>query len=206
MNSQQLYFQTIYPFRGDASANQLNFSKGAILKVQPQHAATGTEGWTWGCLMDPTSDEETLGWFPTGYAVLTTPPSAKPSLPWIQRREQADDRDDGDFSGRILGGESPALDYSSTNTAFDSGSNPFTKDSSKASLDRLRGDDRITIVATNKNKGDHKLGKALHKGWQKVGGAGKKVGAAGAKLLHRQRPSNEHDLVPSISITPSTAQ
>eukprot|EP00977_Amphora_coffeiformis_P020798 scaffold8526_cov153-Amphora_coffeaeformis.AAC.3 len=203
-SQQQLYFQSIYPFGGDASAHQLSFPKGAILRVQPQHATAGTGGWTWGCITDPQSGEETLGWFPTGYAVLTTPPPKKPVLPWVQQ-QQVDDRDDGDFTGGILGGESPALDYSSA-PAFDSGSNPFTKEST-GPLDHLRGDDRITIVATtSNNKGEHKLGKVLHKGWQKVGGAGKKVGAASAKLLHRRRPANEDHLVPSISVNPSSAQ
>lgn len=161
----QLYFRSIHPFSGDTSAHQLSFAEGAILRVNPRHATAGTGGWTWGCLMDG-SGQEILGWFPTGYVVLTTPPSAEPKLPWIQQQEQVDDRDDGyNFTGRVLGGKSPALDYSKANPAFDSGANPFTKDTTTGPLDHLRGDDRITIVAS-RSKGNHKF---LVRSYKKVG-------------------------------------
>ena len=191
-----ILFQAIYPFSGDISAHQLTFAKGAILRVQPQHATAAKNGWTWGSITEQ-DGRESAGWFPTGYAILTSAPTVEPpSLPWISS-ENENRNTDGDFSGSVLGGHSPALDYLSVNPAFHptDASNPFTNDHTSP-LDHLNGDDRITIVATPRN---HKMGERLQKQW-------KHVGSMGNKLLPRRRVAAEDSTVPSVSITPASGK
>lgn len=205
-----LYFQALYPFQGDASARQLTFAAGAVLRVQAAHAAAATQGWTWGSLVKSNSEITASGWFPTGYAVLTAAPTAsssssKPTLPWIkeeqqQQQQQRDDQaqdDNGDFGGTMLGGHSPALDYSTANTELHRhNDNPFaTVSHQHDALSKMRGDEHITITMDSKKP--RKFGQRLQKGWQKA--------ASSSKLLTRQRRvAADNSMVPSIAITPAT--
>ena len=196
--SQILYFQAIHPFQGDKSTNQLSFPAGATLRVnaQPDVIAT-SEGWTWGSTPNE-HGQEVYGWFPTNYAVLTAAPSSRPSLPWIKETQNRDDENEGDFTGHILGGTSPALDYSSSNPTFRNthDSNPFAQQQEEQDgpFAGMNDHERITIVDTPKKR--PLMGKRLQKGWQKVE-------SAGSKWIPRRRARAEDPLVPSISITPS---
>ena len=197
-----LYFQALYPYQGDASARQLTFGAGAVLRVQAAHAAAASQGWTWGSLVNTNNGQEEMasGWFPTGYTVLTAAPTSKPTLPWIKEQQQRDENhvqqeqqeDNGDFGGTMLGGHSPALDYSTANTELhrNSSDNPFANHA----LANMRDDERITITVEKKPR---KFGQRLQKGWQKA--------ASNGKLLSRQRRvAAEDSMVPSIAITPAT--
>lgn len=199
-----LYFQALYPFQGDASARQLTFAAGAVLRVQAAHAAAASQGWTWGGLVNTTSnghEEMASGWFPTGYTVLTAAPTSKPTLPWIKEQQERDDNqvqneqqeENGDFDGTMLGGHSPALDYSTANTELhrNSSDNPFA---ANHALANMRDDERITITVEKKPR---KFGQRLQKGWQNA--------ASNSKLLSRQRRvAADNSMVPSIAITPAT--
>ena len=197
-SSSALYFQAIYPFNGDAAAGQLSFAQGALLRVQSNHAAAATQGWTWGSLID---QENVFGWFPTGYAVLTSPPAStsRPTLPWIKQepvQQRDDDQESVDFTESMLGGQSPALDYSSANTDLHGrhSKNPFEGHV----LDKMHDNERITIVVNNDT--NRKFGKRLQKSWQKAGAASTKL------LSSRRRVVPQDPMVPSISVTPSTQQ
>ena len=212
-SSALLYFQAIYPFQGNRDARQLTFARGAVLCVQAKHAAAAANGWTWGSLVERDSARVTLkvvseGWFPTGYVVLFTDPAAswpssssssRPTLPWIkqeqQQRDEFNEQEDNGFAGNVLGGQSPALDYSVANTDLHGqNSNPFLW---HESTDLHRDDDRVTIIASDNHDKKLQFGKRLQQGWQKAG-------AVSTKLLSSRRRQAENSMVPSVSVTPST--
>ena len=202
MPSPYIYFQALYAFQGDANAHQLTLEQGTLIRVDALHAQarSSQDGWTWGSIH---GYGQPSGWFPTGYVVLTSPPkTSKPTLPWIKDNAEQHARDDTNantgFEGSVLGGVSPALDYSRSTTKvldnYDS-SNPFTavQDSGTG----LRGDDQITIVdkPTSQN-----LSHKFQKGWQNVG-------KASVKLLNRRRrvAAVDSSYKPAVYITPASS-
>lgn len=209
--SSYLYFQALYDFHGDSTLNQLSISRGNILRVNSR-APNTLEGWTWGTIVNSTTTTTTTtaatmspnnncsGWFPTGYVVEVTGQQREQSNPAIlplinhdQSTKSNQGTTDGTFDGGFMGGNSPALDYSTSNKIMHDYSNPFTREN-VGPLDHLRDDDRITITNEDSSR---QLVKKLQKGW-------KKVGNASAKLLHRRRVATEDTLKPSISVTPSS--
>jgi hypothetical protein len=114
-------------------------------------------------------------------------------LPWIpeeSQQQQAEARDD--FGEEALGGRSPALDYTIA-PEFQDQNNPFMS-GTLGPLDHLKGDDRITIVASSSRKS---LGQRWQKGWQKVG-------TTSAKLLPRRKVAPANPWRPSVRVTPSS--
>lgn len=199
MSSPYIYFHALYPFQGDATAQQLSLEPGTLIRVKARHAAaaSSTHGWTWGTIH---GYHQPSGWFPTGYVVLTSPhTSNQPSLPWIQqsqRQEQRNDTNaDNGFEGSLLGGESPALDYSRSNKVLNDDSNPFTKEDSGPLFEHVRLEDRIsTEKPTSQN-----ITRKFKKGWQNVG-------KASIKLLNRRRRVAAVDSYkPAVHVTPSSS-
>jgi hypothetical protein len=192
----------------------LSFEQGALLRVYPGSGSAGSnipvkDGWTWGSMTtNATSTDEVFGWFPTGYAVLTSaPPPSKPTLPWINEQQQQgydtrhDQENEGTFQGQILGGTSPALDYSAL-----SPENPFVRNNALTmqTLEQMKDNDRITILPDTKPRKERRkllFGQGLSQKWRKV---------EQRIMPHHRRISattddQESEYIPSISVTPSSS-
>lgn len=223
----------MHPFQGDATQHQLSFARGAIFRVDHRAVASSSGnglGWTWGSLV-MNADNDMLsssGWFPSGYVAPTLPPhssantatskpTSPPSLPWIQTSHEQENNHGNNAAGAVhddgfafLGGQSPALDYTSPTSDFQKqptntdnyDANPFTsvtRNTSPRLLNHLDDNDRITIVDNGKPKNRFGLQRKLQKGWEKVGHV-----PVVNKLLHRRGGATEDPMKPSITITPTT--